>query len=135
MSEWLEIALPYPPSVNHYWRHTKNGRHYIRKDGLHYKATVKKICEQFDPFKGAVQVQLWVYYPDKRQRDPDNLQKALWDSLVSGGLIEDDNNQVLTDVRIRTAGIIKGGMVILKIKSCDFKWGDRREIASNVGAL
>lgn len=116
MSDWLEIALPYPPSVNHYWRHTRNGRHYISERGRAYKADVAKICRECDPFKGAVQVQLAVFYPDKRKRDPDNLLKALWDALVSSGLIEEDHNQILVDVRIKTAGIRKEGMILMKIR-------------------
>ena len=117
MSDWLEIAFPYPPSVNHYWRHTRNGRHYISPKGKAYKAEVEKICREFDPFKGAVKTQLHIYYPDKRKRDPDNLQKAFWDALVSGGLIEEDNNQILVDNRVITAGFKKGGMIIIKIKA------------------
>lgn len=116
MSDWLEIALPYPPSVNHYWKHTRNGRHYISDKGKAFRSEVVKICQQFDPFKGAVQTVLQVYYPDKRKRDPDNLEKALWDALKIGGLIEEDDNQILVDKRTITAGFKKGGMVVLKIK-------------------
>lgn len=116
MSDWLEIVLPYPPSVNHYWRHTRNGRHYISEKGQAFRQQVVEICTQFDPFKGAVQTVLQVYYPDKRRRDPDNLEKALWDALTIGGLIGDDHNQILVDKRMITAGFKKGGMVILKIR-------------------
>lgn len=116
MSDWLEIAFPYPPSVNHYWRHTRNGRHYVSERGRRYRADVVKICKEFEPFKGAVQVQLLVYYPDKRKRDPDNLHKAFWDAITESGLIEEDHNQILVDVRTITAGFKKGGMVVLRIK-------------------
>lgn len=116
MSDWLEIALPYPPSVNHYWRHTRSGKHYISEKGRAFRAETVKICQQFDPFIGPVQTVLQVYYPDKRSRDPDNLEKALWDGLKAGGLIEDDNNQILVDKRTITAGVKKGGQVILKIR-------------------
>ena len=121
MSEWLEIELPYPPSVNHYWRHTRNGRHYISEKGRAYKAEVSRICRQFDSFKGAVKVQLLVYYPDQRKRDPDNLHKALWDAVTASGLIEEDHNHILVDVRTITAGFKKGGMVVLRIKE-DHGW-------------
>lgn len=119
MSDWLEIALPYPPSVNHYWRHTRRGRHYISERGRNYKAEVGRICREFAPFKGAVQVQLWVFYPDKRKRDPDNLHKALWDAVSAGGLIEEDHNQILVDVRTITAGFKQGGMVVMKIRESE----------------
>lgn len=86
MSDWLEIALPYPPSVNHYWRHTRNGRHYIS---------------------------------EARNRDPDNINKGLFDSLVASGLIQDDNNKVIKDFRSKNCGIKKGGMVVVKIKGLE----------------
>lgn len=117
MSDWLEICLPYPPSVNHYWRHTKTGRHYISEAGRKFKAKATEICQQFDPFVGPVAICLDVYYPDNRNRDPDNINKGLFDSLVSAGLIEDDNNKIVVDFRSRNCGIKKGGLVVVKIKS------------------
>lgn len=118
MSEWLEIALPYPPSVNHYWRHTRSGRHYISAEGKAFRAEVLKICRLFDPFVGAVKIKIEVFYPDNRERDPDNIQKALFDSLVSSGLIEDDNRKIIKDYRVISMDEIrKGGMLVVKIKS------------------
>lgn len=120
MSDWLEIALPYPPSVNHYWRHTKSGKHYISEKGRAFRAEVLKICKQFDAFKGKVKMQIEVYYPDNRPRDPDNLQKALFDALTASGLIKDDNNKIIKDYRVVGMDEIrKGGMVVVKIKGLD----------------
>lgn len=45
MSDWLEIALPYPPSVNHYWRHTRSGKHYISEKGRKFKAQAMKFAK------------------------------------------------------------------------------------------
>lgn len=120
MSDYLEIALPYPPSVNHYWRHTKSGKHYISAEGRAFRAEVLKICKQFDPFIGAVKLKIEVYYPDNRSRDPDNLQKALFDGLTASGLIQDDSNKIIKDYRvIGMSEIRKGGMVVLKIKGVE----------------
>ena len=119
MSDWLEIALPYPPSVNHYWRHTRSGRHYISEAGRKFKAEALQILQQFDPFIGAVAVHLEVYYPDNRNRDPDNINKGLFDSLVSSGLIQDDNNKIVQDFCSKNCGIKKGGMVVVKIRGLE----------------
>lgn len=120
MSDYLEIALPYPPSVNHYWRHTKAGKHYISKEGKAFRAKVLNICKQFDPFNGPVKIKIHVYYPDNRSRDPDNLQKALFDALTASGLIKDDNNKIIKDYRVVGMDEIrKGGMVVIKIKGLD----------------
>lgn len=117
MSDWLEIALPYPPSVNHYWRHTKAGTHYISKEGKAFRAKILNICKQFNAFSSSVKMRIEVYYPDKRSRDPDNLQKALFDALTASGLIKDDNNRIIKDYRIISMDEVrKGGMIILKIR-------------------
>lgn len=120
MSDWLEIALPYPPSVNHYWRHTRSGKHYISKEGKTFRQEVLKISKQFTPFNGAVRIEMEVYYPDERPRDPDNIQKALFDSLVASGLIQDDNRKINKDYRVISMDEVrKGGMVVVKIKGLD----------------
>lgn len=120
MSDWLEIALPYPPSVNHYWRHTRSGKHYISKEGKAFRAEVKKICSLFDPFLGAVKMRIEIFYPDERNRDPDNTQKALFDALVASGLIVDDNRKINKDYRVISHDeVLKGGMVVVKIKGLD----------------
>lgn len=119
MSDWLEVVLPYPPSVNHYWRHTRNGRHYISEAGRKFKTEALRILQQFNPFTGSVAICLDVYYPDNRNRDPDNINKGLFDSLVASGLIQDDNNKVIKDFRSKNCGIKKGGMVVVKIKGLE----------------
>ena len=120
MSDYLELALPYPPSVNHYWRHNRSGNHYISAEGKAFRVDVLKICRLFDPFVGAVKIKMEVFYPDKRERDPDNLQKALFDALTASGLIKDDNNKIIKDYRVVGMDEIrKGGMVVVKIKGLD----------------
>ena len=120
MSDYLELALPYPPSVNHYWRHTRSGKHYISAEGKAFRVDVLKICRLFDPFVGAVKIKMEVFYPDKRERDPDNLQKALFDALTASRLIKDDNNKIIKDYRVVGMDEIrKGGMVVVKIKGLD----------------
>lgn len=117
MSDWLEISLPYPPSVNHYWRHTRSGRHYISERGRAFKKSAVEICKQFDPFSGPVKMQIIIYYPDNRRRDPDNCHKVLFDSLVDSGLIQDDSNKIIKDYRVVSMpDVVKGGMVVLKIR-------------------
>ncbi|OBX05745.1 endodeoxyribonuclease RusA [Gallibacterium genomosp. 3] len=116
MSDWVELCLPYPPSVNHYWRHTRQGRHYISKTGKEFREKVLNICSQFDRIAGTVQMQIDVYYLDNRERDPDNLQKALFDALTASGIIDGDSNRVIKDYRVKSVGVVKGGRVIVKLR-------------------
>ncbi|HDX1111043.1 RusA family crossover junction endodeoxyribonuclease [Pasteurella multocida] len=119
MSDWLEIALPYPPSVNHYWKHTRCGRHYISKAGREFKRIATEVCKQFDPFDGSVEIKMQIYFPDNRDRDLDNLPKGIFDSLVGAGLIKDDNRKIIRKYSIEEMGVVKKGMSIIKIRSLE----------------
>ncbi|WP_409138883.1 RusA family crossover junction endodeoxyribonuclease [Pasteurella multocida] len=119
MSDWLEISLPYPPSVNHYWKHTRSGRHYISKAGREFKRIATEVCKQFDPFDGAVEIKMQIYFPDNRDRDLDNLPKGIFDSLVGAGLIKDDNRKIIRKYSIEEMGVVKKGMSIIKIRSLE----------------
>ena len=83
------LSLPYPPSVNHLWRHVviKGAvRTLLSSDGRKYKDAVRaKVYAQLglnvSPFSGRLAVALIVYPPDRRRRDIDNVFKALGDAL------------------------------------------------------
>jgi crossover junction endodeoxyribonuclease RusA len=85
----LELDLPYPPSVNHYWRHFR-GRTVISRDA------VRGILHamQVQPMSGPLAVHIEVFPPDRRRRDLDNLLKAIGDALEHGGAFHDDSQIV-----------------------------------------
>lgn len=90
----MRIVLPWPPSINHYWRNYR-GRMVISQDGRLYRQTVAyRILEQGIPrdnLNCRLQVSIDAYPPDKRRRDLDNIQKALLDAIVAADVIEDDS--------------------------------------------
>jgi len=86
------IDLPWPPSVNHYWRHTKNG-HYISKEGLTFREIVQYSTlkhRNIIPDDAKLSVRVEAFPPDKRKRDLDNVLKALLDALQKSGVYKDD---------------------------------------------
>lgn len=87
----VELYLPFPPSLNRYWRHNR-GRTHLSAEGRKYKEAVGWLCKEqkIEPFDGPVSVRVWVTPPDKRRRDLDNLQKCLLDSL-QGHCYHDDS--------------------------------------------
>ena len=91
----LEVELPYPPSINHYWRRV-GARTLISREGRRFRreviATLAAMGVQ--PMTGPLFVRVDVYPPDRRRRDLDNVQKSLFDALEHGGAYGDDSQIV-----------------------------------------
>lgn len=87
----LKLNLPYPPSINHYWRRAGN-RTIISREGRDYRSRVVDLLrrKRIETITGQLSVEVQVAPPDRRRRDLDNILKALLDSLQHGGAYEDD---------------------------------------------
>ena len=93
----LTLELPWPPSVNRYWRHAARGGHavtYVSRDGLDYKAAVAEAVREqatgHTPYSGQVAVRVVLYPPSRRDYDADNRLKGLFDALTQAGVWIDD---------------------------------------------
>lgn len=111
----IEFTLPFPPTVNTYWRKWNN-RMVISQKGREYREAVaeqiilqKKVCH----YKKSLRVVIEAYRPDNRRRDLDNLLKATLDALTHSAVYEDDSQ--IVDLRIYWATTI-GGMLKVKIE-------------------
>ncbi len=120
----LELDLPYPPSVNHYWRHV-GPRVLISREGRAYRTTVGAILalRRARPLDGRLAVEIDIYPPDRRRRDIDNLQKALLDALAHGGAYHDDS-QIDRLLLIRRH-VVAGGKIHLLIEPYEQSIHDR----------
>ena len=103
-SEPFIFTLPWPPSVNHYWRHVDN-KVLISSEGRSYR---KRVREQFwvdsrPTFLGRLSVRLVFCSPDRRKRDLDNLCKSLLDALQAVGFYDDDS-------QIDELTLVRGGV-------------------------
>jgi crossover junction endodeoxyribonuclease RusA len=99
----ITLTLPYPPSVNRYWRNV-NGRTILSAEGRRYRQeaankAVADYIEKKTPWPcapafpaGALAVQIAATAPDRRKRDLDNILKAVLDALT--GLVWTDDAQV-----------------------------------------
>lgn len=107
------VELPYPPSVNHYWRpgRDKRGRQarYLTAAAKDYKRVVALLCGRKQAFSGRVGVRVAVWTPDRRQRDLDNLLKGIFDSITGAGVIIDDCQ--IDRIEMSREGVLTGGMV------------------------
>lgn len=102
------FRLPFPPTVNHYWRiaiiHGRP-RSLLSADGRRYKKdALQAIGLQRRPltsFTGRIRVRIKVYPPDRRKRDLDNLFKATLDVMTAAKIWNDDE-------QIDDLGIVRG---------------------------
>jgi crossover junction endodeoxyribonuclease RusA len=107
------IELPWPPSVNTYWRHVGH-KVLISKKGREYRNTVGWMSRAGPEFGDArLHIEIDAYPPDRRKRDLDNLPKAIFDSLQHGGMFDDDNQ--IDYFSVARKEIRKGGAIILNI--------------------
>src|SRR6056297_1290137 len=91
----FKLNLPFPPSVNTYWRHVGN-RVLVSKKGRQYQATVSSILhrKKLKTLEGDLIVDVRLVPPDRRRRDVDNSMKALLDAMQFGGVYLDDSQIV-----------------------------------------
>ena len=111
----ITLTMPWPPSVNRYWR-TFQGRMIISAEGRSYrKAVADQVLIQRGAkhYAGKLRVQIEAFRPDNRRRDLDNLLKAVLDGCTHAGVWEDDSN--IVDLRIYWANTI-GGMIKVNVR-------------------
>lgn len=118
----MKLTLPFPPSVNTYWRAPNKGplkgRHLISADGRKYQsAACVAIIEQLrrlpKPSAEPAAVEILLFPPDARRRDIDNYCKALFDALTHAGLWEDDSQ--VKRMLVEWGPTVKGGRVEISI--------------------
>lgn len=93
----IQIHLPYPPSVNRYWRHLRSGpmagRVLVSAEGRGYREEVaaKARAQALQRSEGRLRVSVYLVPGDRRRRDIDNPLKSLLDALTYAGAWADDS--------------------------------------------
>lgn len=110
------IKLPYPPSMNTYWRNFR-GNTVLSKSGRLYKTAVAEcVVEQNIPKFGGkrLEVTLFLYPRSKVVTDLDNRLKAVLDGLEEAGVY--DNDGQIDVLMIQRGEQRKGGGVDVMIE-------------------
>jgi len=88
----LTLELPFPPSLNHYYRHLGHVTLISRRGREYRNLVIALLAKQgIRPLVGALNLELELYPPDRRRRDADNAMKALLDALAHAGVYQDDS--------------------------------------------
>ena len=111
----IEIELPFPPSVNHYYRRV-GPRTLISREGRRFR---ERVCAALAGLgiaglEGPLHLEIEVYPPDGQRRDIDNVQKALLDALQHGGLYADDSQ--IKKLNIEMRGCVRGGRTLVRLE-------------------
>jgi crossover junction endodeoxyribonuclease RusA len=116
MPNQITITLPWPPSVNRYWRRVGN-RTLISAEGRSYKRQVATLAMTANrsawPLTGPLSMGIVLNPPDYRRRDIDNTQKAILDALQAAGAYQDDYQ--IEELQIIRSTVVKGGKVAVVV--------------------
>lgn len=115
----MTLHLPWPPSINHYWKHRVIGRRaqiYISKEGTEFKQTVKRLIDEMalNTLTGRVMVDIALYAPTLRKYDIDNRVKSCLDALTHAGVwLDDEQVDQLSVIRCEKT---PGGKMLVQIR-------------------
>jgi len=109
----LEIEVPYPPSINHYYRRV-GPKTLISRKGRKYRETLAHLLSAtgVEQVEGRIFLEIEMYPPDRRRRDVDNVLKALLDAMQHGGAYEDDSQ--VDSLWIIRRQPVEGGRLIVR---------------------
>jgi len=108
MKNYIQLLLPWPPSVNHYWGQFGK-RRFIGKRGKEFRIAVAEECtgQGIQALEGRLSMYVSLFPPDKRKRDIDNVLKSLLDACEHAGCYESDSQ--IDELKIVRSENRKGG--------------------------
>ena len=115
MGPIVNFKLPWPPTVNQYWRHVK-GRVHVSNEGNKYRRLVAQLVMVTKPHRfgdARLQVKINAWPPDAKARDLDNLLKAPLDALERAGVYDSDSQ--IDALAIYRMEKIKDGALTIRI--------------------
>ena len=87
---------------------SKDGREYRERMVSQLRGTLRM------PPNVDLAADLLIYPPDRRARDLDNLEKAIWDTIQAAGIIENDCR--IKRKTVETMPVTPGGQVVVTIR-------------------
>lgn len=113
------LELPFPPSINTYWRNFR-GHMVLSKAGRQYKQAVAEyVMDNNVPKFGDAKLKITLILQprDKRKIDLDNRIKCVLDSLQEAGVFDDDFQ--VDDLHIMRGNQTPGGRILVTIETIE----------------
>ena len=115
----MRLTLPFPPSVNGYWRSTRKGVLISERGRIFRSNALASIYQQLRCRPPALLTELEVHLvlcpPTRAKRDLDNFQKALFDGLTHAGIWKDDSQ--VKRMMVEWGPVTKGGKAEINIST------------------
>jgi len=119
MSDY-EFELPYPPSVNGYWRAFR-GRQIISKRGREYRKHAIEVMKELnlagEIIAERMHLSVIIHPPTLRKYDIDNWCKAPFDALTHAEFWLDDEQ--VDSLSIKKGEKVKGGLIKIRVTLLD----------------
>ena len=103
--------LPYPPTINTYWRNLGEGRTVLSRGAREYRKAVMELIGAAVPVRDRLRIEIELYPPDKRRRDLDNVTKSLFDCMQHAHVFHDDSQ--IDEYRIKRMPVVAGGRCVV----------------------
>lgn len=112
-----QFLVDWPPSVNQLWR-AYHGRNILSARARQWFVSASKqlAIQKVKPTRGQVEIGIDLCAPHNRRYDPDNRVKALLDLLVKNGILDGDDDSIITffSVRVVKNGGFAGASITVK---------------------
>ena len=116
MNHDIILNLPWPPTVNSYYKTARSGHKYLDKSVRAYREQVEEAIHEQVPgltLDEPLFLDVHLHPPDARKRDLDNYMKGLLDALTIARLWEDDS--LIDQLHIYRGNKATGGAVVIEI--------------------
>jgi len=106
---YTSIALDcIPPGVNHYVKHTRDGRHYVAWESKVFMAKLAIACRGKQPvLADEFSVEILVTLGPKQKGDVDNFPKLILDTLAKAGMFVSMKGKRLSDSHVTSLTVKK----------------------------
>ena len=116
MTEDIILHLPWPPTINSYYKMTRQMQRYLDPKVREFRQKVADCTNEQAPgltLDTPLFMEVYLYPPDRRKRDLDNYMKGLLDAITEAGLWTDDS--LVDQLFIYRGEIVKLGAVRVEI--------------------